>query len=301
MTDPTLLEIVRSKIDKTVKYVFLSKGQVIEFSFIDKSDGKDIICVPTQTGCKLGCKFCFLSDCPDLEVRNLDSEEIAFGVNYVIEDLGLLRKPNRNNILLVSYMGCGEPLYNLDGVIGSCIKIRNEHSPKYEVVRFAVSSLIPELGLMRKFTNLVKENNLRMKFHFSLHSPDAGIRHAIMPAAQGITASLILVDIFMTHTGNSAEIHYSLIKGVNDRDEDLESLIKLLSSGRIPIKFLVYNKKPSVNLKPSKDRRVEKFRRRLEAAGIPTEYYHPPGSDIGSSCGQFLMQYYQRYSKPKSQ
>ena len=83
------LKKVYSNIDNTVKFIFISQGQIIELSFIDKNDGKDIICVPSQTACKLGCKFCFLSDY-DLKVRNLWPMEIVSPVSYVIEDLGLL-------------------------------------------------------------------------------------------------------------------------------------------------------------------------------------------------------------------
>ena len=83
------LEKIKSKLDRTVKYIFLSRGQVIEFSYIDKNDGKDIICAPTQTACRLGCKFCFLSDY-DLEVRNLTPEEISIPDSLYFERLRII-------------------------------------------------------------------------------------------------------------------------------------------------------------------------------------------------------------------
>lgn len=292
-----LLQKVKSKVDNTVKFVFLSQGQIIEFSYIDKNDGKDIICVPTQTGCRLGCRFCFLSDY-DLAVRNLSAEEIASGVDYAIKDLGLRRRQKPNSVLLVSYMGCGEPLCNLSGVIGSCVKIRDNYAGKYAVVRFAVASLIPKLSAMRDLTVLTKTSQLPLKFHLSLHSPDEKTRRVIAPAAKGIAKSVALVELFMCHTGNSAEIHYALIDGVNDRDEDLRGLITLLKGRGIPVKFLVYNEKPSIDFKHSK--KIQKFRSGLEEEGIKTEYYHPPGWDIGSSCGQFLMDYYAKFNTKKS-
>lgn len=297
-----LLQKVKSKVDNTVKFVFLSRGQIIEFSYIDKNDGKDIICVPTQTGCRLKCKFCFLSDY-DLAVRNLTAVEISSGVDYVIKDLRLLEKEKPNSVLLISYMGCGEPLCNLRGLIGSCINIRDDYAGKYIIVRFGVASLIPKLDAMRNLIDLVQMHKLQLKFHLSLHSPDAKTRKFLAPAAKGIAGSLALVELFMLRTGNSAEMHYALIDGVNDRTEDLLGLIALLKGAGIPdrgipVKFLVYNEKPSLDFKCSE--KIQEFRSALEAEGIKTEYYHPPGWDIGSSCGQFLMEYYEKFNTKKS-
>ena len=111
-----LLEVIRSKTDKTIKFVFLSGNQIIEFSYINKNDGKDIICAPTQTACNLGCKFCYLSDIK-LPVRNLEPYEIVASVNFIVEKLQLHEGKNANSVLLVSYMGCGEPLLNIANVI----------------------------------------------------------------------------------------------------------------------------------------------------------------------------------------
>ena len=297
MPKPELFQKIKSRVDNTVKFVFLSEGQIIEFSYIDKNDGKDIICVPTQTGCLMGCKFCFLSDY-DLAVRNLDAAEISSGVNYVITDLGLLERRQPNRVLLVSYMGCGEPLCNLRGVIESCVQIRSRYSGVYGVVRFAIASLIPNLKAMDELIGRVSDNQLLFKFHLSLHSPDEEVRKDIAPAARDIKESVALVERFIRQTGTSAEVHYTLMDGINDREEDLRGLIQLLKGRGIPIKFLLYNEKPSVDFKRSEQ--VQRFRSELEKEGIATEDYHPPGWDIGSSCGQFLMEYYAKFNSKKS-
>lgn len=291
--DFSLVEKIHSKRDRTVKYVFLSQGQVVEFSYIDKQDGKDIICAPTQTACRLGCKFCFLSDYA-LAVRNLSVSEIVSGIRYVIADLRLCERTGKNDVLLVSYMGCGEPLLNIDNLIASCESIRAAYGGLYRVVRFAVASLIPKPALMRRFTDEVGNRRIPVKFHLSLHSPHDDCRRELMPAASPVLASIDLVKEFVRETGNAAEIHYALIDGVNDRDEDVARLSWLMKGNGISIKFLAYNKKPSSTFRPSE--RVARIRHVLEHEGILTEYYDPPGSDIGSSCGQFLMDYYKRYN-----
>src|SRR3989344_2386861 len=145
-----LLEVIRSKTDKTIKFVFLSGNQIIEFSYINKNDGKDIICEPTQKACNLGCKFCYLSDIK-LRVRNLEPYEIVASVNFMVEKLQLHEGNNANSVLLVSYMGCGEPLLNIANVIEASCQIRDLMKDRYQTIRFAVASLIPNLSLMEKF------------------------------------------------------------------------------------------------------------------------------------------------------
>jgi len=288
---PEIRKVIHSKLDNTIKYVYRSQGQIIEFSYIDKKDSKDIICASTQTSCRLGCKFCFLSDY-DLAVRNLSPEEIVGPISEIVDGL-----PSRNDVLLISFMGCGEPLLNLDNVIESAKQIIERYSGIYKVVRFAVATLIPHPKLMEKFIRLVHEEKVPMKLHLSLHSPDDERRKVIMPSAYPVRESISFVEEFMRKTGGSSEVHYALMDGVNDRDEDLGALISLLEGRNIPVKFLIYNKKPSVDFTPSK--RVKTFRTYLEHFDIKTEFYVPPGGDIGSSCGQFLMEDYARYNAKK--
>ncbi|MCL5017262.1 MAG: radical SAM protein [Patescibacteria group bacterium] len=289
-----LLDVIRSKIDNTIKFVFLSAGQVVEFSYINKNDGKDIICVPTQTACNMGCKFCFLSDIK-IPIRNLETDEICALVDVVVSTLGLIKKEKLNHVLLVSYMGCGEPLLNIDNVIEAGRRIQEYMKKDYRVVRFAVASMIPAMSLMETFIDKVKKAGLKMKFHLSLHSADHMVRKGLMPSAEPIEESVDLVEKFVNATGNSAEIHYALIKDINDRDIDAEMLAAILKGRPVSVKFLAHNAKPSIDFEESE--RVEYFRAKLEEAGIKTEFYRPPGWDVGSSCGQFLMDYYLKYNK----
>jgi 23S rRNA (adenine2503-C2)-methyltransferase len=290
-----IVDIVKSQIDKTIKFVFESESQIVELSYINKDDGKDIICVPTQTACNMGCKFCFMSDIKKIPVRNLEIYEICGLVEVVTRMLGLLEKEDRNSVLLISYMGCGEPLLNIDNVIKSSYIIQERMKNEYQTVRFAVASIIPKLSLMEKFTEQVRQTGLKMKFHLSLHSADPMVRKGLIPSAEPIEESVDQMIKFVALTDNSAEIHYALIKDINDRDIDAEMLVALLKDRPVSVKFLAYNPKPSLDFKESE--RVEYFRRKLEEAGIKTEFYRPPGWDVGSSCGQFLMDYYLKYNK----
>ena len=281
-----LLDTIKSKIDNTVKQVFLSNGDVLEFSYIDKNDGKDIVVAPTQTSCNLGCKFCFLTGL-NIPVRNLCRHEIVDGVKYV-----LMSCRDENEVLLVSFMGCGEPLLNLDKTIKAMNELVNI-GYDYNLVRFAIASLIPSKHNLQRFTELVLKNKLLVKFHYSLHTTDDVLRKQLIPAAIPNTDAINGLKTYRIVTGNAVEIHYSLMAGLNDSDKDAENLSQLLSGTEFNVKILKLSEKDS-ELKQSN--RVEEFRNILSKNGIQNEYYDPPGSDVGSSCGQFLLDYYEKYN-----
>lgn len=281
-----LLDIIKSKQDNTIKYIFLSNSDVLEFSYINKNDGKDIICIPTQTSCNLGCKFCFLTE-QKFKVRNISSDELLVGTSFVT------MSNKHNDVLLVSYMGCGEPLLNIDNIINSAINIKEVFSKDYLVVRFAVASLVPSTTKLIEFLKKVSAAELPMKFHYSLHSPRDEVRKELMPAAAPASLVFPILDEFTNNTYNKmrAEVHYSLMKGINDSKEDALMLSHLAEN--FPIKILKLSEKENTDLIGSPN--VSEFRKWLESQDMFTEYYEPPGADVGSSCGQFLLDYYNKY------
>jgi len=282
-----LLDTIKSKQDNTIKQVFLSNGDVLEFSYIDKRDGKDIVVVPTQTSCNLGCKFCFLTGL-NIAVRNLKPYEMIDGVKYALTTFR-----NENKILLVSFMGCGEPLLSIDKTIWAMKELAN-CGYDYNLIRFAVASLVPSYRHLELFTDAVKENHLLVKFHYSLHTSDDTLRKTLMPAAIISKNAINGLKTYNKVTGNAVEIHYSLMNNLNDSDKDAEDLSKLISGTGFNVKILKLSEKDSA-LQGSN--RVNEFREILTKNGIDNEYYEPPGSDVGSSCGQFLLDYYIRYGR----
>jgi 23S rRNA (adenine2503-C2)-methyltransferase len=289
-----LCKIVKSRYDNTIKYIMKTDDKlIIEFSYIDKNDGKDIICVPSQTMCNIGCKFCHTTDyIGKIKCRNLDSEEIEFGVQYIYKDLNLIKY---NKVLLVSYMGCGEPIYNAENVVASMIHMRDNFQDKVPLIRFAVSTSIPDYGWHRFFlftSHLLPNAELPVKLHFSLHYTIDAIRKEWMPGALNIEPSIAAIDFFKKKTGNPVEIHYALIDGINDTEQDAILLANYLRGKDMNVKFLFYNEKPTINVHASNKQKLNIFRKYLDKYNIAHEYYIPPGLDIGASCGQFLMDYY---------
>jgi 23S rRNA (adenine2503-C2)-methyltransferase len=286
---------VKSETDNVVKYIYSTDDNfIVEFSYINKNDGKDIICVPCQTMCNLGCKFCHTTDyIGKIKTRNLTSWEISDCVLKIYDDQKL---EGYNRMLLVSYMGCGEPMENISEVVVSMVRLSLDClSP----VRFAVATGIPKRNIKDfiDFTHKVAFHKLDVKLHISLHYTENDVRKHWMPSAGRIEPTLDLASYFKSYTGNKVEIHYALIEGLNDSDEDIIRLTGMLQHRGFNVKILFYNEKDTLEVKPSD--KYESFKTALDFYEIPTEYYIPPGLDIGASCGQFLMDYYVEFANKK--
>lgn len=285
-------DVIHSKIDRTVKYVMgLDDGMISEVAYIDKNDGKDILCVASQTACLMGCKFCHTTDSRGkLTVRNITAEEIHQAVKVVYEELSLQGK---NRLLLVSYMGCGEPLLNAEEVVRSMHLVRDMHGYS----RFAVATMFPRTH-WANFFNLLsdcQDRRLNVKIHLSLHFTKDGIRRDWMPQALEIKPSIVALE-FWKRMGGSVEIHYALIDGVNDSYREAMELMDLVQGRNIPVKLLKYNERRTIGHHSSSEDQTVAFRQLLESYGVTVEYYEPPGIDVGASCGQFLMDYYLKYN-----
>lgn len=295
MNNMKFLEKIKSKVDSTIKYIFLTHDNlVVEFSYINKNDGKDIICVPTQTSCRMKCKFCHISDISHKLIhRNLVSYEITEAVNYIHYDLKLIKQ----KMLLVSFMGCGEPLENYNEVIYAMEDISVNYAP----ARFAIATSLPASCHVNffKFTDAVAQTKLNVKVHLSLHYTMNSIRKEWMPLSLPIKPSITALQYYKQLTNNNVEIHYALIEGVNDSEQDAFSLSYLLTRKNIPVKFLLYNEKESLDCHASGESTRELFSTYCKHYQIPHEFYTPPGIDVGASCGQFLLDYYLKYNLRK--
>lgn len=274
---------VESKEDNTIKYVFDIKGQIVEFSYIDNGTNKDIICVPCQTMCNMMCTFCHLTDhIGKIPLKDMSGEEISSGVEYIYQDLNL-----GSRTLLISYMGCGEALANINNVIDSMISIKNS----YKNIRFGLATMLPKkhYKALSELTDAVILNDLSLKIHLSMHFVDDKQRKEWIPSGLDLETSLSMLTKYRDVTNNPIEVHYTIMKDVNDTPEHIDKLASLIDN-QTTIKFMRFSEKENLNIERADDKRLESYVNELTKSGKIVEYYKPPGDSIGSSCGVFLTE-----------
>lgn len=281
-----LIKKVSSKVDKTIKYIFeVDKGVVVEYSYIDNGTGKDIVCTPTQTLCNQSCVFCHLTDhVGKIKTTNLTQMEIVEGIDYISSELNI---GTGSRPLLISYMGAGEALANIDNVIDSMLFLME----KYDNIRFGLATMLPKTKWTEfcQMIQRVKENKIPLKLHLSLHFTDDKTRLKWMPSALDIESSLAGLNLYHSMTNNPIEVHYTIMDGVNDDDFSLAKLNDLVSN-HTTIKLMKFSEKDSLDVKEIDKQKAQKVKDYLKSLNSErvVEYYEPPGESIGSSCGMFL-------------
>lgn len=293
--------------DGTLKSVFdIGDKKIIEMSLLFNKEDKDVVCVPTHHFCSLGCKMCHLTN------KGLNKSMIPIESEDFIECLiQTLTKSNERRTdkkyLLISFMGVGEPLLNLK-LIEEVYKNEDLLKEKlgYESVGYAIATMMPNDNIL-KLKEIVNRLNIPLKVHFSMHTPIDSERCDLIPSTKvsvdkalaylvnyrnSLQSNQNIMDKYVKlhRTDDPIEIHYTLIKGVNDCQNKLDKVCKLLSKYNIPIKFIRFN--PIGELKGSEyeSKWVDTISQTIPKLRIKT--YCPPGKQVGSSCGEFTKHYY---------
>lgn len=282
MTDLTqikVIEKVNSAVDDVTKYIVQDdQFGKNEISVIRKAD-KIIFCMPTQTNCKMGCTFCHLTG-TTRPAHNLTSEWIVGAVDFLVAH----EYKEESRDLLISFMGVGEPLMNVDNLTQAIDTLHN----KYQRIRFGISTMLPNMRARDKLIEwIVPHPFIRLKLHFSVHG--VLTRNAIVNSSIGAVDAIKAICVFHVHTGRPIEFHYTLVAGVNDSVDELSMLSKLVAtkSEDVTVKFLTLSETNGCQAtKMSQEAIRELFPNNI------VEFYDPPGRDVGSSCGMFNRDLY---------
>lgn len=263
-----------SKIDDTVKYLFrLYDGEYIE-SVIMKYKYGYTICVSSQVGCKMGCKFC-ASTLAGFK-RNLSASEIEGQLHAAQKDLGI----RISNIVL---MGIGEPLDNYDNVIKSLRNVNDENGLNISMRNITLSTC----GIVPNIYKLMEED-LQITLTISLHAPNDEIRSRTMPINDkwNIDEVLKACKDYANKTNRRVSFEYTLIKDVNDTEECALELSRRLNGMLCHVNLIpVNNVEERKNIR-STDDSINKFMHLLKKNGINATIRRTLGSDINASCGQ---------------
>lgn len=264
-------EVIESK--QTVKFLFkLADGNLIETVLMKQVYGNSI-CVTTQVGCNLGCKFCASGELK--KVRDLSAAEIVLQVIEVQKWLG-------DRISHVVIMGIGEPFDNFDTVM-RFISIINSDLGLGIGSRHITVSTAGVAPKIIEFADLNKQVNLAI----SLHSVNNAIRDEIMPINKKYDLDTLKQALFYycDNTSRRLTIEYILIDGVNDSVEDAKNLINYLRGLHYYINLIPLN---SVNDKytRSSDENIKNFHAYIEKGGINVRIRQEFGESIDAACGQ---------------
>lgn len=296
--------VFKDSTDGTIKCVYENDTRkVIEISLLFNKEDKDVVCAPTHHFCNMGCKMCHLTN------NKLNKKMLPIEVEDFMDSLltSLSYFNSNKKKLIISFMGVGEPLLNLD-LIRDVYLNENQIKEKcgYEEIGYAVSTMMPNTNVT-KLTEMVNLYNIPLKLHFSLHTPDDAKRYELIPNTkvsidealqlmtnyrQVITKNKKLMKKYASlhTTTDPIEIHYTLIKDINDDNELLDKLIELEKKYQICLKFIRFNPINELKRSSSEEKWIETIKKELP--DLRVKLYSPPGREVGSSCGEFTKHYY---------
>lgn len=273
-------KIVAKKVGKDVcKYLFtLEDHEHVEAVLMLHDYGKSL-CVSTQVGCNIGCKFC--ESGRRKKVRNLKVEEMVLQLLQIEEDL-------HTRITHVVLMGIGEPFDNYENVMdfisilntGKGIDLGARH------ITISTSGIVPKI---KQFMETKRQVNLAI----SLHAPTNEIRNQIMPINQAYPLEELIPTLkeYIKKTNRRLTFEYILLDGINDTEACAVSLAHLIEGMNAYVNLIPYNETSHIEFKKSKDENITKFFHTLKKHNIQVTIRREFGSEVDAACGQLRSKY----------
>ncbi|MBR3049031.1 MAG: 23S rRNA (adenine(2503)-C(2))-methyltransferase RlmN [Bacilli bacterium] len=269
------LKIVNIEKDvDVIKYLFeLNDKEHIE-AVLMRHDYGNSVCVSSQVGCNMGCKFC--ESGRRKKVRNLETYEMVLQILQIEEDLG-------ERISHVVIMGIGEPFDNYDNVI-KFIKIINHPKGLAIGARHITVSTCGIVPKIEEFSNLELQVNLAI----SLHAPNNTLRNKLMPINKVYPLEVLIPSLkeYIKKTNRRLTFEYILLEGINDGIDNALELSKLVKGMNCYINLIPYNETNNIEFKRSKTVQIMRFYDILKKNRINVTIRREFGSNISAACGQ---------------
>lgn len=259
--------------DGTIKFVFgLSDGAKVESVRLRDGD-RSTLCISTQAGCRMGCKFCATGQLKFQ--RNLTAAEIVDQIYQAELIYGRI-----NNLV---YMGMGEPLDNFDNVLSSIEILNHKHGRNIGIRHITVSTC----GLPKEIDQLAM-SNIQPRLAVSLHGPDDTTRSKIMHIGRKHLLSDLMDSLknYQRTTNKRITIEYCMIDGVNDSIEQAAVLVTLLRPLKVNVNLIELNPFPGCRYKAASSAHIQQFAKVLSDAEIETVIRFKRGRSIKAACGQ---------------
>lgn len=269
------LEIVNIERDKDVnKYLFkLKDGEHVEAVLMNHDYGNSL-CVSSQVGCNMGCKFC--ESGRRKKVRNLETSEMVLQILTIEKDI-------KKRISHVVVMGIGEPFDNYDNLIKFISIINHPKGIALGSRHITVSTcgIVPKIN---EFANFPLQVNLAI----SLHAPNNEIRDKIMPINKAYPLEELIPSIanYIKKTNRRVTFEYILLKNVNDSDTCAHLLAKLVRNMNCYVNLIPYNETNNIDFKRTNSIQINRFYDILKKENINVTKRREFGSKISAACGQ---------------
>ena len=246
--------------------VELADGQTVESVLLPR----DGVCVSTQVGCAVGCRFCMTGR--DGLLRQVGSAEI-------VAQVVLARA--RRTVRRVVFMGMGEPAHNLDNVLEAIEWLGTAGGIGHKELVFST------VGDERVFERL-PQGRVKPALALSLHSTKAALRAELLPRAPRWEPAELAAraEAYARATGHPIQYQWTLIAGVNDGDDEIEGLARLLAGRRALVNFIPYNAVDGLPWQRPSWQRAATMARTLHRLGVLAKLRHSVAQDVDGGCGQ---------------
>ncbi|MCI6108382.1 MAG: 23S rRNA (adenine(2503)-C(2))-methyltransferase RlmN [Candidatus Faecimonas sp.] len=269
------LDLVQVERDIDVcKYLFeLSDGEHIE-AVLMKHDYGNSVCISSQVGCNMGCKFC--ESGRRKKVRNLETWEMVTQLLMIEEDL-------KARVSHVVVMGIGEPFDNYDNLLRFFQIINHPKGLAIGARHITVSTcgIVPKI---LEFSHFPLQINLAI----SLHAPNDKLRNQIMPINRAYPLKELLpaLEEYLKRTNRRITFEYIMLAGINDTDECAKELVKLVGHLNCYINLIPYNETNNLEFKRSSTVQIMRFYDILKKNRLNVTIRREFGSKISAACGQ---------------
>lgn len=274
----------------TLKALFrLQDGEYVE-SVLMLYDKRQTLCISSQAGCAMGCKFC-ATGLGGLS-RNLTAGEIVGQVlslsRMLVQphEFGVTLKTQQSRVSNIVFMGMGEPLHNYDAVWSS---IRSLVSKRYYGLG-ARHITVSTIGLVPQMLAMAQES-IPVRLAVSLHAPDDQLRTQLVPPAQrwNLEAILDAVRRYIQATNRRVTFEYVMLAGVNDDPALGRKLGKLLRGLLCHVNLIPFNPIPGDTFRSPSDKHIQDFAAQVRAYGLPVSIRVRRGVKMDAGCGQLRL------------
>lgn len=276
----SVAEVLTSQIDGTQKYLFELKDQNVIESVLMRYKHGNSVCISSQVGCKMGCRFC--ASTIGGWTRNLTAAEM-------LDQIYRIQKLSGERVSNVVVMGTGEPLDNYDNILKFFQMLTDEHGLNISQRNITVSTC----GIVPK---QLADEQLQITLALSLHASNQAKRLELMPISNKYSLDEVIdaCKYYFEKTGRRITFEYSLVGGVNDKKEDADELAALVKPLNCHVNLIPVNPIKERDYVQSQKKVIDNFKNKLEKCGINVTIRREMGRDINGACGQLRRSYMEK-------